>query len=194
MTQVGTTSSEGVITAEWDFESLAHLWASGTTPVRQAMPMGAFASLADIYQTERTLDQTWWDLQARAEEPLPLLDVLPQEVPAELLAVEPEPVPLLVDVPQEIPPVDVLTEVDEPGAEPEIEGMDEPLEPPEAPAWPEVLPVEMLPEVAVAEPELSEEGEAEEHQITDAIVDELLAEEEEGLALADEGPGDSLIE
>jgi predicted amidohydrolase len=153
MVQLGTTSSEGVITAEWDFAALRELWTAGETRVRQAMPMASFRPLGDRYLEERTLQSVW--------------DTPPYEPPA-------LPVP---DLPEsEVLPV--LPEAREVAEEPEPE-LDSPL--------PDVVPVDMLPEIAVAEPEPppadfaeADEGwlpDAGEPDVAEAIVEELLADE-----------------
>ena len=109
MVQLGTASSEGVITAEWDFEALRELWAEGDTPLRQAMPVTAFHSLSDRYQEERTLSEAW-------ETPLPervVPPALPEVIPVDAL---PE-----VGVAPFEPVVEELPALQEPWAEAEKE-------------------------------------------------------------------------
>jgi len=144
MVQLGTASSEGVITAEWDFAALQELWTAGETRVRQAMPMASFRPLGDRYLEERTL-QSVWDAPAQ---------VTPALSPPELLQLEP-----LVAHP-----------------EPEV-----------TPPLPDVVSVDMLPEIAVAEPlappaepsdaEEASVEETDEVDVAEAIVEELLADQ-----------------
>jgi hypothetical protein len=144
MVQMGTASSEGVITAEWDFEALEALWVHSDTPLRWAMPMASLHTLGDRYQSGRTLHHVWEDLQA----------IVPE-----------------VAVP-EAAPLDVLPEPAQP--EPlRIPATDAPPQPPEPAQPPEVLSVDMLPEVAVAGPEVVTE---------DAVEEEVLGLEEGGEA------------
>jgi len=91
MVEVGTASSEGVITAEWDFEALEELWTESLTPVRRTMPMSAFRPLATRYEEGRTLHEVWEGPpmpappEIVAVEELPEVGVAPPEVPAEEL-------------------------------------------------------------------------------------------------------------
>jgi hypothetical protein len=153
MVQLGTTNSEGVITAEWDFAALQELWEAGETRVRHAMPMASFRSLADRYLEERTLQSVW--------------DTPPYEHPA-------LPVP-------EMPGLEAPVESSAEGELHEI------LEPEVTSPLPEVVPVDMLPEIGAAEPEpfpadLSEpevvlQQDTDESDVAEAIVEELLADE-----------------
>jgi predicted amidohydrolase len=59
LVQVGTANSEGVITAQCDFEALHDLWRKGGTSLRRKMPVAAFAELAGRYSHGQTLDDTW---------------------------------------------------------------------------------------------------------------------------------------
>lgn len=126
MVELGTASSEGVITAEWDFGALRELWAESDTPLRRAMPMTAFRSLGDRYGEGRTLHEMWQALPPEGAAP-PLLP--------------------------EVVPVDALLEIGVAPPEPPIE---------ELPPLPEELPEELW---------------AEEEDMADAILEELLAED-----------------
>ena len=126
MVELGTASSEGVITAEWDFGALRELWAESDTPLRRAMPMTAFRSLGDRYGEGRTLHEVWQALPPEGAAP-PLLP--------------------------EVVPVDALLEIGVAPPEPPIE---------ELPPLPEELPEELW---------------AEEEDMADAILEELLAED-----------------
>jgi len=154
MVQLGTTSSEGVITAEWDFTALQELWTGGETRLRQAMPMASFRPLGGRYLEERTLQSVW--------------DAPPYVAPALPLPEAPE-----IGAP-------------EIGA-PETEAPAETLQPDAMPLLPDVVSVDMLPEIAAAEaeplpadlsmPEPSWMKDADEADVAEAIVEELLAEE-----------------
>ena len=126
MVELGTASSEGVITAEWDFGALRELWAESDTPLRRAMPMTAFRSLGDRYGEGRTLHEMWQALPPEGAAP-PLLP--------------------------EVVPVDALLEIGVAPPEPPVE---------ELPPLPEELPEELW---------------AEEEDMADAILEELLAED-----------------
>jgi len=91
MVEMGTAGSEGVITAEWDFEALKELWAQSDTPLRRAMPMNAFRVLAARYQEGRTLHEVWEALPPAGEAVLPLPEVVPVEALPEIGVAPPEP-------------------------------------------------------------------------------------------------------
>jgi len=56
LVEMGNQSSEGVLTAEWDFRALKELWESSETPVRRNLPLlQASKMLAALYQHVQTL-------------------------------------------------------------------------------------------------------------------------------------------
>ena len=101
MVQLGTASSEGVITAEWDFEALRELWAEGDTPLRQAMPVTAFHSLSDRYQEGRTLSEAWETPLAERVVPPALPEVIPVDALPEVGVAPLEPLVEELPAPEE---------------------------------------------------------------------------------------------
>lgn len=74
--EMGTDSTEGLITAEWDYSALRALWDQDEPAIRSAMPVAAASpGLAVVYSRELTLA----DAQRMG-------DALPERVPAAELA------------------------------------------------------------------------------------------------------------
>ncbi len=60
LVEMGTASSEGLITAELDQARLRELWQTGVAPLRRTMPAELFAScLPALYGDRRTLADAW---------------------------------------------------------------------------------------------------------------------------------------
>jgi len=161
MVEVGTASSEGVITAEWDFEALEELWGQSEPPLRRAMPMSSFRDLADRYAEGRTLHEVWETL------PPPGVVVTPPEpevVPVEALpeVTAAPPTPVIEELPPEELPVE--EEVEElPPEELPMEAAEEPsLEAPPEEEGVEELPPEAPPTAEEAEKAPLEEMQTEE--------------------------------
>ncbi|MGL4651426.1 MAG: hypothetical protein ACRC1H_18620, partial [Caldilineaceae bacterium] len=58
LVEMGGGASEGVVTAEWDFVALRHLWETSDTPLRRALPAGEAAQvLGALYAQLRALPQ-----------------------------------------------------------------------------------------------------------------------------------------
>jgi len=102
LVEIGTASSEGLLTAELDRDALRALWQSGVEPVRSRMPVGLFAKyLPALYSSQRTLAEAWPD---------------PESIPAPLPAAPPP--PLVLPTPIEPPAHPVLAEAsDAPSAD-----------------------------------------------------------------------------
>jgi predicted amidohydrolase len=63
LVEMGTASSEGLLTAELDRARLHALWEKGTEPVRKTMPVDLFASyLPALYSSRHTLAEAWPEL------------------------------------------------------------------------------------------------------------------------------------
>ncbi len=57
---MGTSSSEGLLTATLDRDQLRAVWETGAEPVRSRMPVGLFASyLPAMYSSRRSLADAW---------------------------------------------------------------------------------------------------------------------------------------
>lgn len=179
MVQLGTSSSEGVITAEWDFEALEELWEDSATPLRRNMPMGAFQALSDVYAERHSLHDAWQAQAAVAEAELLPAEVIPVE---ELHEVAVAPAEL---APEAEPPIAEEPEWPEEEPEAEVDALAF------AEEWPEEeeaakfgVSAEELEEFAdssVEEPSAGEElaETSAEDRMSDAVVEELLTEEEE---------------
>lgn len=58
LVEVGTDSTEGLITAEWSYTALRELWVTDPAPVRSSMPVKTMGgTLAAIYGRELTIDE-----------------------------------------------------------------------------------------------------------------------------------------
>jgi predicted amidohydrolase len=58
LVEMGAGAGEGVVTAEWDFPALRHLWETSDTPLRRALPAGEAATLLGaLYAQLRALPQ-----------------------------------------------------------------------------------------------------------------------------------------
>ena len=57
LVEMGTDSTEGLITAEWNYETMRTLWAEDDPPIRNAMPGASFGpALSVLYSRGLTLD------------------------------------------------------------------------------------------------------------------------------------------
>ncbi|MCB0257635.1 MAG: hypothetical protein KDI55_28250, partial [Anaerolineae bacterium] len=57
LVEMGTDSTEGLITAEWNYETMRTLWAEDDPPIRNAMPVASFGpALSVLYSRGLTLD------------------------------------------------------------------------------------------------------------------------------------------
>ncbi len=71
LVEMGNQRSEGVITAEWDFNELRELWETSDTPVRRNMPIEQTGQLlAQLYERLQQLPRIS-DVSLIAEQPLP---------------------------------------------------------------------------------------------------------------------------
>jgi predicted amidohydrolase len=137
LVEMGTASSEGLLTAELDRERLHALWQGGVEPVRSHMPVELFAKyLPALYSSRRTLADAWPDSErveraptlpsaffaAPPERPAP---VRPPEPPAQPAPAEPsEPA---AEQPSELAPAGEPSESLAPVAPPEPLDLPEPV-------------------------------------------------------------------
>jgi len=159
LVEMGTASSEGLLTAELDRTALRDLWESGVEPVRSRMPVALFAKyLPALYSSQRTLADTWPDLESA--EPQPTLPEPPMAEPLEPVA------PSLGPGAREVPEAEGTREIEEAR---EAQGVGEVPEVPEAPAeTPEVQAEE------VSGPQATLDDEAEDTGDTANLVDPNL--------------------
>ncbi|MCB0202704.1 MAG: hypothetical protein KDI03_21740, partial [Anaerolineae bacterium] len=67
LVEMGTDSTEGLITAEWNYETMRTLWAEDDPPIRNAMPVASFGpALSVLYNSGLTISRT---LQIEAKQP-----------------------------------------------------------------------------------------------------------------------------
>ncbi|MCB9154004.1 MAG: hypothetical protein H6649_08125 [Caldilineae bacterium] len=89
LVEMGTDSTEGLITAEWNYETLRTLWAEDDPPIRSAMPVASFGpALSVLYNSGLTISRT---LQIEAKPPAKTIGMY---TPHEAL---PEPLPVPED-------------------------------------------------------------------------------------------------
>ena len=95
LVEMGSTQSEGVVTAEWDYVALRQLWDSSETPLRRALtPEDAAPLLAALYTQLKALPES------PAVELLPEPMVLPtNEITLSDESIDDEPVGELDDLP-----------------------------------------------------------------------------------------------
>lgn len=90
LVEMGTDSTEGLLTAEWSFPALRQLWAEDEAPLRATMPVkeaGRF--LAAIYDRGLTIEEATTIGQVMAG-PLALPEPLPSDEPEDTFASEAE--------------------------------------------------------------------------------------------------------
>jgi predicted amidohydrolase len=88
LVEMGTDSSEGLLTAELDRARLHALWETGAQPVRRQMPVNLFANyLPALYGNRRTLAEAWPEAGPAMPATSPALPALPEP------AAEGEPAP-----------------------------------------------------------------------------------------------------